>query len=289
MKYLKPIAIALLTALFMISNVVCQEREDDLISIFVGLTKHEGWGPFSPREGFEPSYYTGTFTVAGEEYKLFQLKHSNNQYEERFMFRKVGSEITFSEQEGGVVYHRFGVIDLEGITFDIFGYRKKADQFVMMEKEDVNYVQRGLKAGVKAPQFTANSLFNESITLTDYQDKYVLLDFWGTWCGPCLKDTPYLKKAYKKFGDVVQFIGIAVDNKERLLKYLNEEKIDWPQIYIPENSKQQSPLVQKYNVYGYPTMYLISPKGEVLIGPEKQHLLHGEALAETLSKVLSNE
>jgi len=116
----------------------------------------------------------------------------------------------------------------------------------------------------------------------------VLLDFWRTWCGPCLKE-PYLKKAYEKFGDLVQFIGIAVDNKERLIEYLNEEKIDWPQIYIPENSKQQSPLVQNYNVYGYPTMYLISPKGKVLIGPEKQHLLRGEALAETLSKVLSNE
>lgn len=159
----------------------------------------------------------------------------------------------------------------------------------MIEKENVNYVQRGLKAGVKAPQFTENSLSNGSIALNNYQDKYVLLDFWGTWCGPCLTETPYLEKAYKKFGDAVQFIGIAVDNKERLIEYLKEKKIDWPQIYIPENSKQQSPLIQKYNVYGYPSMYLISPEGKIMIGPENQHRLRGDALSETLSKVLSNE
>ncbi|HLR30901.1 MAG TPA: hypothetical protein VK074_00325, partial [Fodinibius sp.] len=58
MKYLKLTALALLTSLFMISNVLCQEKEDDLKSVFVDLTKHEGWGPFSPREGFEPSYFS---------------------------------------------------------------------------------------------------------------------------------------------------------------------------------------------------------------------------------------
>lgn len=133
-------------------------------------------------------------------------------------------------------------------------------------------------------------LFDGSVALNDYQDKYVLLDFWGTWCGPCLHETPYLKEAYRKFGDEVQFIGIAVDdNKQRLINYLKENNIEWPQIYIPRKPNSTAELVKKYNVYGYPSMFLINPKRKIIIGPEQQHRLRGEVLSETLEKVLSKE
>lgn len=287
MRYLKVILITLLPTFLLVSSIVGQNTKEDLQGVFVDLTEHEGWGPFSPREEFEPKYYTGTFNIDGEDYKVFHLKHQSDQYEERFIIRKINSEVTFTEKEGGTVYYRYDEINLEGITFDIFGYSKNAGQFVLIEKEKVNYVQRGLKPGTIAPLFNERSLFNGSVALNDYQDKYVLLDFWGTWCGPCLKETPYLKQAHKKFGDKIQFIGIAVDDKQRLVKYLKEQNIQWPQIYISRDLKQQSPLVQKYNVYGYPSYFLINPNGKITIGPEQGHRLRGEALSETLQKVLS--
>lgn len=287
MKYLKVILIGFLPTFLMVSTLVGQNTKKDLQGFFVDLTEHEGWGPFSPREGFESKYYTGSFNIDGKDYKIFHLKHQSDQYEERFIFQKINSEVTFTENEGGIVYHRYDEINLEGITFDIIGYSKKADQFVLIEKEKVNYVQRGLKPGSIAPLFNEESLFNGTVALNDFQDKYVLLDFWGTWCGPCLKETPYLKQAHKTFGDKVQFIGIAVDDKKKLFKYLKENDIDWPQIYIPRDLKEEASLVQEYNVYGYPAYFLINPKGEVVIGPEQEHRLRGEALSETLQKVLS--
>ncbi|NGP88041.1 TlpA family protein disulfide reductase [Fodinibius halophilus] len=289
MRYLNIIFISLLSTFLLVSSTIGQNKKKDLQGVFVDLTKHEGWGPFSPREEFEPIYYTGTFSVGGTEYKVFQLKHKSDPYEERFIFRKVNSEVTFTEKEGGIIYYRNDEINLAGITFDIFGYSKRADQFVLIEKENVNYVQRGLKPGTTAPTFKAKDLFDQPISLNDYQDQYVLLDFWGTWCGPCLSETPYLKEAHKKFGDKVQFIGIAVDNKKRLIKYLKEQHIQWPQIYIPRDSKSQAPLIQKYNVYGYPAMFLIDPNGNIIIGPEQEHRLRGESLSETLRKVLSQK
>lgn len=287
MKHLKIVIIALVPVLLITTVVMGQEAGDELQSVFVDLTKHEGWGPFEPREGFESNYYTGNFTLAGQQYKVFQLKHASDPYEERFMFRKLNSEVTFSEKEGGTVYYRYGVVELEDTRFDIVGYSERADQFVLTEKEDVNYGQTGLKQGTTAPLFEANSLSGQAIALDDYQDQYVLLDFWGTWCGPCLKETPYLKEAYKNLGDRVQFIGIAADDKTRLTKYIEEKNIEWPQIFIPLDKRWSSQLVKKYNVYGYPAYFLINPEGKIVTGPEQEHRLRGEALMETLEKVLS--
>jgi thiol-disulfide isomerase/thioredoxin len=287
MKYHKLILITLLPTFLIVSSLKGQDTKEELQGAFVELTEHEGWGPFSPRDGFKPKYYTGNFNVGGETYKIFQLKHQSDQYEERFIFHKVSSEFKFTEKEGGIVYHRFDEVNLKGITFDIHGYSKKAEQFVLIEKEKVDYVQRGLKPESIAPLFNKESLFNGPIALEDYQGKYVLLDFWGTWCRPCLEQTPFLIEAHKKFGDQIQFIGIAVDDKERVIKYLKEKNINWPQIFISIDKKNNSELVKEYNVYGYPAYFLISPSGKVIIGPEHENRLRGEALSETLQMVLS--
>jgi len=265
MKYLKFIAITLIATLFFVTGVAGQEAKKELQSVFVDLTKQEGWGPFSPREGFEPVHFTGVFMLAGEKYRVFQIQHSTAKYEERYMIRKVNTDVTFSENEGGIVYYRNGEVELKGTKFDIIGYSKRADQFVLIEKEDVNYIQVGLKQGAAAPLFEAKSLSGKSIALDDYQNKYVLLDFWGTWCGPCLNETAYLKEAHRKFGDKIQFIGIAVDDdKQRLINYLKKNNIKWPQIYIPKIPYSIHPLVNKYKVYGYPAYFLISPDGNVV-------------------------
>lgn len=288
MRYLKFLLSALLPVFLAVSIAVGQEEAEELKSVFTDLAKHEGWGPFLPRKGFEARHFTATFSIDNQPYKVYLLVDKDNRRKkQRFIFQKLNSEVTFTEAEGAPLYFRSGEVNLEGTVFDILGYRQKPDQFVLIEKEEVNYVQRGLKQGTAAPLFEAKTLSGQSISLDDYQNKYVLLDFWGTWCGPCLYETPYLKEAYEKFGDQVQFIGIAYDKKQPFLNYLEKENIRWPQVYIPKDPKSTSQLLEQYNVYSYPSYFLINPEGEVIIGPEQEHRLRGEALMKTLEKVLS--
>lgn len=260
--------------------------------IFVDLTQHEGWGPFSPREGYEPRHWSGTFTLAGQNYKVYQLLDPDQpRREQRFIFRQEGSEVTFTENGGAPVYYRFEYIELERANFKIQGYSARADQFVLLLEEDVAYADQGLPTGTQAPRFRYRGIDGTQIDLSAYQGKYVLLDFWGTWCRPCLDETPYLKAAYSKFGDKIEFIGIAVDkSREKVQQYVEAEGIDWPQIFIPDDQKRKSKLVKDYNVLGYPSMFLIGPEGNVLIGNERGRTrLRGERLSETLEKMLSDK
>lgn len=292
MDYAKIIFVTLSVIIFLGSTVRAQDIDvSKPQDVFTNITKHQGWGPFTPRESYEPQHFTSTFTVDNQEYKVFQLIDPDiNHKKQRFIFQKVNSEVTFSEHEGAPIYYRQGDIQLEDKQYDIVGYSEEADQFVLLEQEKVEYEQSGLPLNTSAPPIERTSIFGKPISLAKLQDRYVLLNFWGTWCGPCLAEMPYFKEAYRKFGDEVAFIGIAVDdNKERLTRYLEAKNIKWPQIYIPWDSKNNAPLLQKYHVLGYPSTFLISPEGNILLGPEQRSRLRDEAIVETLEAVLSKD
>lgn len=293
MRYVK-LLLAIIFSGFLLITILeiaeAQESQSELKSVFVDLTKHDGWGPFSPREDFEAHHLTATFKLSGQEYKVYQLLHTKSEYEQRFIIQKADTEVSFSEKEGAPVYNKNEEITLSDTQFKIVGYSEKADQFVLIEKENVNYAYEGLKPDTEAPLFKYTGLDGQMLSLSEYKGQYVLLDFWGTWCGPCLKETPFLKKAYRQFSDQLEFIGIAVDyDKQRVEEYVQENNITWPQIFIKKNSTNPDLLIEDYNVFGYPAMFLIDPEGKIVIGPENETRLRGERLTETLEKILEDK
>ncbi|MEL7834666.1 TlpA family protein disulfide reductase [Fodinibius sp. Rm-B-1B1-1] len=150
---------------------------------------------------------------------------------------------------------------------------------------------QGLSTNSEAPNFAYETLNSGKIKLSDYRGEYVLIDFWGTWCKPCLENMPYLKEAYSKYSDDITFISVAADdNKQAVVNYVNDNDIPWTQIVVPLKADKPVEIIEKYNVRSYPSVFLIDPNGVVLNGaqsPKAKNKLKGDNLIKTLGEVLN--
>jgi thiol-disulfide isomerase/thioredoxin len=142
-----------------------------------------------------------------------------------------------------------------------------------------NIDRKAIVVGKPAPQWRATTIGGIEISSEALQGKYVLLDFWGSWCGPCIQAIPQLKKVFERFKlQNFTIIGFAYENESSLKRAMEQYELPWPQI-----SDNRGTYRTRFLVSGYPTYYLIGPDGTVLaMGQE----LRGERLVKTLEKYL---
>ncbi|MBS1567172.1 MAG: redoxin domain-containing protein, partial [Bacteroidetes bacterium] len=116
--------------------------------------------------------------------------------------------------------------------------------------------------GHAVANFTLPTPDGKSITFSNLKGKYVLVDFWASWCGPCKASFPHMKEVYQKYkGDRFEIYSISIDqDKDAWLKELDKQQLPWLQAL--DNQKVSS---SGFAVSGVPTTYLISPEGKIMM------------------------
>lgn len=138
---------------------------------------------------------------------------------------------------------------------------------------------KGLKVrvGSKAPEFAVQTTEGDSLHLSNLAGKYVFIDFWGTWCGPCIQEIPNVKALSQAFStDMLQVVGLAQDRPESLSAYVKKEELPYPNAIAVK-------AVEAYGITAFPTTFLISPDGKI-IGKN----IRGENLPKLIQDTIRN-
>ena len=162
---------------------------------------------------------------------------------------------------------------------------KGADKMIesMAKGEEGKKIQRSLAVGAKFPDFAEKDTAGKPLSIANYKGKIVLVDFWATWCGPCVAELPNVLKTYEKHhGKGFEIIGISLDqDAAKLTAFTKEKKMTWQQFF--DGKGWGNKLAVKYGVKSIPATYLLDAQGNIAAKD-----LRGEALEAQVAKMLGN-
>lgn len=125
--------------------------------------------------------------------------------------------------------------------------------------------QKELEIGDAAPEISLPTPDGEILTLSSFKGKLVLIDFWASWCGPCVTEQPELRKIYDLYPNKDQFeiLGVSLDNKkENWENAIKKWGIVWPQ--ISDLKYWMSPVADDYQINSLPYNLMVGPDGKIL-------------------------
>lgn len=139
-----------------------------------------------------------------------------------------------------------------------------ADKELVDEQQFIVDSKRSTAAGTPCPDVTFSDLQGQKHRLSDYFGKYIFIDIWATWCGPCCAEIPYIEQhvAHYKDNPNIQFLSISIDhNHDAWVKKLEKDKPEWPQFIC---DKEESKVISnQWGVTGIPRFIIIRPDGTI--------------------------
>ena len=136
--------------------------------------------------------------------------------------------------------------------------------------------------GKQAPDFVQNDTLGNPVKLSSFRGKYVLVDFWASWCGPCRAENPNVLKAYNKLKDKnFEVVSVSIDSDRKAwLKAIKEDGMPWTQVSDLKGGKNEAGIL--YGVDAIPQNWLLDPNGIVL-----ERNLRGEDLDEYIERLMT--
>ncbi|WP_430814931.1 TlpA family protein disulfide reductase [Carboxylicivirga sp. RSCT41] len=154
-------------------------------------------------------------------------------------------------------------IEINGKLYKNIGVNVNSNTLELEEMTLPKSELHSTQIGFKAFSYDGNDFTTEAqVSSEQLKGKYVLLDFWATWCGPCRQDIPNLKELYEKTDrDKFEIIGIVGDSPSKALKEIIEkDSIGWTQVQSTDSNK----IKETFGIHGYPTTFLINPEGIIV-------------------------
>jgi Peroxiredoxin len=158
-------------------------------------------------------------------------------------------------------------------------------QVAMLKKqEESEKLRASLAKGAAFPDFDVKDTEGNPLSLAKYKGKVVLIDFWATWCGPCVAELPHVLEAYEKHHkNGFEIIGISLDSsKTKLDTFVKDKKMTWPQYF--DGKGWENELAQKYGINSIPATYLIDREGKIIATD-----LRGDALEKAVAEALAKK
>jgi len=189
-------------------------------------------------------------------------------------------------------------VGLDQLFQTIVGYYpdgNEAEEIFMMFSPELRETKKGKETaksiaqwkqtsvGAVAPEFTQNDPEGNPVNLSDFRGKYVLIDFWASWCGPCRHENPNVVKAYNRFKNKgFTVLGVSLDrpdDKDKWLQAIANDHLTWT--HVSDLQYWNNAAAKLYGVNAIPANFLLDPEG-VIIGKN----LRGEALVNKLLETL---
>ena len=134
-----------------------------------------------------------------------------------------------------------------------------------------------------APDFTLKNTKGKGVSLKSLRGKWIVLDFWATWCGPCKVSMPHLKEYYKKYAGKFEVIGVVGSSKEEDWKVMvNDLELPWINVINPQDAPEKEDVLKLYDISAFPTYIIIDKEGKIY----KKFVGAKQELYDELDKIL---
>lgn len=233
----------------------------------------QGFAPYKRRQEFVQDSLQSAFAKATAEKTSEEIESLRFAYLTEFktkLAQYTAQAVDFAGKHKNLAgFYAISTLDPEVAEREILAYAEEIkDQFtenryVSQFKEEAAKLKR-LAVGQPAPAFDSFTPDNKPVKLSDFKGKYVLVDFWASWCAPCRQENPNIVKQYNAFKDKgFTVLGVSLDNNPgSWMRAIKDDGLIWPQ--VSDLQAWSSALVTDYKIKAIPTSYLLDPEGIII-------------------------